>query len=61
MWDAIREFLGATVSFFYGLIPNLGVAIILLTVAVGVVLVLLVLEMLAAPALSSLNTMSLVA
>lgn len=38
MWDAIREFLGAVVSFFYGLIPNLGVAIILLTVAVGVVL-----------------------
>jgi YidC/Oxa1 family membrane protein insertase len=38
MWDAIREFLGAVVSFFYGLIPNLGVAITLLTVAVGVVL-----------------------
>ncbi|MFH1330278.1 MAG: membrane protein insertase YidC [Actinomycetota bacterium] len=38
MWDTIREFLGAVVSFFYGLIPNLGVAIILLTVAVGVVL-----------------------
>jgi len=38
MWDAIREFLGAVVSFFYGLVPNLGVAIILLTVAVGVVL-----------------------
>jgi len=38
MWDAIREFLGAVVSFFYGLIPNLGVAIILLTVAVGIVL-----------------------
>jgi YidC/Oxa1 family membrane protein insertase len=38
MWDAIREFLGAVVSFFYGLIPNLGVAIILLTVAVGLVL-----------------------
>jgi len=38
MWDAIREFLGAVVSFFYGLVPNLGVAIIGLTVAVGVVL-----------------------
>jgi YidC/Oxa1 family membrane protein insertase len=38
MWDAVREFLGAVVSFFYGLVPNLGVAIILLTVAVGLVL-----------------------
>jgi YidC/Oxa1 family membrane protein insertase len=38
MWSAIQEFLGTIVSFFYGLIPNLGVAIILLTVAVGVVL-----------------------
>jgi YidC/Oxa1 family membrane protein insertase len=38
MWDAIRDFIGAVVSFFYGLVPNLGVAIILLTVAVGLVL-----------------------
>ena len=38
MWDAIREFLGAVVSFFYGLVPNLGVAIILLTVAVGLLM-----------------------
>lgn len=38
IWDAIRGFLGAVVSVFYGLIPNLGVAIILLTVAVGVLL-----------------------
>jgi YidC/Oxa1 family membrane protein insertase len=38
MWDALREFLGTTVSFFYDLIPNLGVAIIFLTIAVGVVL-----------------------
>ena len=38
MWDALREFLGTVISFFYDLIPNLGVAIILLTIAVGVVL-----------------------
>ncbi len=38
IWDAIREFLGAVVSFFYGIVPNLGVAIILLTVAVGLVM-----------------------
>ena len=38
MWDAIREFLGLIISFFYDLIPNLGVAIILLTIAVGIVM-----------------------
>ena len=38
MWDAIREFLGTVLAFFYDLIPNLGVAIILLTIAVGLVL-----------------------
>lgn len=38
MWDALRELLGTVVSFFYDLIPNLGVAIILLTIAVGIVL-----------------------
>lgn len=38
IWDAIREFLGTVVSLFYGLVPNLGVAIILLTVAVMLLL-----------------------
>jgi YidC/Oxa1 family membrane protein insertase len=38
IWDTIREFLGTVVSLFYGLVPNLGVAIILLTVAVGLLL-----------------------
>jgi YidC/Oxa1 family membrane protein insertase len=38
IWQAIENFLGAVVSVFYGLIPNLGVAIILLTLAVGVLL-----------------------
>jgi YidC/Oxa1 family membrane protein insertase len=34
MWDAIREGLGTVLAFFYSVIPNSGVAIILLTVAV---------------------------
>jgi len=38
IWDAIREFLGTVVSLLYGVVPNLGVAIILLTVAVGLLL-----------------------
>jgi len=38
IWDGIREGLGAVVSVFYEAIPNLGVAIILLTIAVGVLL-----------------------
>ena len=38
MWDAIREALGTVLAFFYSIIPNSGVAIILLTVAVRLVL-----------------------
>src|SRR5512137_2502167 len=38
VWDAIREGLGAVVSAFYQAIPNLGVGIILLTVAVMMLL-----------------------
>lgn len=38
IWNGLQELLGSIVSFFYGLIPNLGVAIILLTIVVGVVL-----------------------
>ncbi|HJX61166.1 MAG: hypothetical protein A2V75_07860 [Actinobacteria bacterium RBG_16_70_17] len=38
IWDGIREGLGAVVSAFYEVVPNLGVAIILLTIAVGVLL-----------------------
>jgi YidC/Oxa1 family membrane protein insertase len=38
MWDALRELLGTIVSFFYDLMPNLGVAIILLTIVVGIVM-----------------------
>jgi YidC/Oxa1 family membrane protein insertase len=38
MWDAIREALGTVLAFFYSVIPNSGVAIILLTVTVRLVL-----------------------
>lgn len=38
IWNGIQEILGGTLSFFYGLIPNFGIAIILLTVAVGLLL-----------------------
>lgn len=38
LWDGLQNFLGTVLSFFYDLIPNLGVAIILLTIAVGVVM-----------------------
>ncbi len=38
LWNGLQDLLGATLSFFYEMIPNLGVAIILLTIAIGVVL-----------------------
>ena len=38
IWDALREFLGSILAFFYGLIPNFGIAIILLTVAISLLL-----------------------
>jgi YidC/Oxa1 family membrane protein insertase len=38
MWDAIREGLGSVLAFFYSIVPNSGVAIILLTFAVRLVL-----------------------
>src|SRR2546427_2469995 len=37
-WQAILNFLGAILAFFYKLVPNYGVAIILLTLAMRVVL-----------------------
>jgi YidC/Oxa1 family membrane protein insertase len=37
-FDPVYEFFGAILAFFYGLIPNLGVSIILLTVLVMLVL-----------------------
>ncbi len=38
IWDGLQQVLGGTLSFFYGLIPNFGIAIILLTVAIGLLL-----------------------
>lgn len=38
IWDGLQDILGGTLSFFYGLIPNFGVAIILLTIAIGIFL-----------------------
>lgn len=38
IWNGIQEILGAILTFFYGLIPNFGIAIILLTVTVGLLL-----------------------
>jgi len=38
IWNGLQDLLGATLSFFYGLIPNFGVAIILLTIAIGIIL-----------------------
>ncbi|MBU1226392.1 MAG: YidC/Oxa1 family membrane protein insertase [Actinobacteria bacterium] len=38
LWNGLQKLLGTVISFFYDLIPNVGVAIILLTIAVGVVM-----------------------
>ncbi len=38
IWNGIQEVLGGILSFFYGLIPNFGIAIILLTVTIGLLL-----------------------
>ena len=38
IWNGIQQVLGGTLSFFYGLIPNFGIAIILLTVSIGLLL-----------------------
>lgn len=38
IWNGLQELLGGTLSFFYGLIPNFGIAIILLTITIGLLL-----------------------
>ena len=38
IWNGLQQLLGSTISFFYDLIPNLGVAIILLTILIGLIL-----------------------
>lgn len=38
IWNGIQRILGGLLSFFYEVIPNFGIAIILLTVAIGLLL-----------------------
>ncbi|MEX2322382.1 MAG: YidC/Oxa1 family membrane protein insertase [Acidimicrobiia bacterium] len=38
LWDGLQSLIGSTLAFFYGLVPNFGVAISLLTVLIGVIL-----------------------
>lgn len=38
IWNGIQEVLGGTLTFFYSLIPNFGIAIIFLTIAIGILL-----------------------
>jgi len=38
IWNGIQEILGGTLTFFYSLIPNFGIAIIFLTIAIGILL-----------------------
>lgn len=38
IWNGIQQVLGGILTFFYGVIPNFGIAIILLTVTIGLLL-----------------------
>ena len=38
IWNGLQELLGGILSFFYDLVPNFGVAIILLTILIGLLL-----------------------
>jgi YidC/Oxa1 family membrane protein insertase len=38
LWNGLQELLGSVLAFFYGLIPNFGVAIIFLTLTVSLIL-----------------------
>lgn len=38
LWDGLQGLIGRTLSFFYEMAPNFGVAIILLTIVIGVIL-----------------------
>lgn len=38
IWEGLQGLIGRTLSFFYELIPNFGVAIILLTIVIGIIL-----------------------
>ncbi len=38
IWDQIVDFLGASLNFFYQIIPNLGVAIVMLTIGLSILM-----------------------
>jgi YidC/Oxa1 family membrane protein insertase len=38
LWNGLLDLLGSTLAFFYGLIPNFGIAIIFLTLAISLLL-----------------------
>lgn len=38
IWNGLQDLLGGTLTFFYEWIPNFGIAVILLTIAVGLVM-----------------------
>lgn len=38
VWQGLQRLLGGTMSFFYDLIPNFGIAVILLTIVIGILL-----------------------
>lgn len=38
IWQGLERILGGILSFFYGLIPNFGIAVILLTILIGIIL-----------------------
>ena len=35
MWSALQSFLASILAFFYDIVPNMGIAIILLTIVVN--------------------------
>lgn len=38
LWNGLQSLIGSSLALFYGLVPNFGVAIILLTILIGVIL-----------------------
>ena len=38
LWDGLQELIGNSLSFFYDIVPNFGIAIIFLTLAIGLLL-----------------------
>ncbi|MCP5110160.1 MAG: preprotein translocase YidC, partial [bacterium] len=38
LWGALLDFIGSSLAFFYDLVPNYGVSVILLTIAISLLL-----------------------